>query len=122
MSNLKYGPKIVPLGEDECLSSIERWRQNVLYLLRLNEDFRPYLQDGVEFGKKSKLQPCRAFTDDVKLEKKEDGTVVKNEDGHPVYIVSVSKEDKCFIVDLMLDQIANFAPLIPRYDITRGVV
>ena len=52
MSNLKYGPKVVPLAESESLGSIERWRQSVLYLLRLNEDFRPFMKEGVVFGKK----------------------------------------------------------------------
>lgn len=110
-SNFKYGPKVVPLAETETLSSIERWRQNVLYLLRLNEEFRPFMGDSVVFGKKSRSHPCRGFTDDTKTE--------KNEADEDVVTVTVSKEDKCFTVDLMLDQIANFAPLIPRNDITR---
>ena len=119
MSNLKYGPKIVPLGEDETINTIERWRQSVLYLLRLNEDFRPFLRDHVLFGKKSKTQLHRNFTDSLKVVKDEKGEVQKEEDGSDRVIISESKEDKCFLVDLMLEQIANFCPLIPRYDITR---
>ena len=109
MSNLKFGPKINPLGEEESISSVERWRQNVLYHLRLNEEFRPYLKDNVVFGKKSKSQPTRSFTDEVKVEKV---------DGNDVTTVVSSAEDKCFVVDLMLDQVSNFCPLIPRRDIT----
>lgn len=111
MSNLKFGPKIVPLSEVETLSSIERWRQNILYHLRLNEEFRQYLKEDTEFGKKSKQQPCRLFRDTLQTR--------KDNEGHDVVSVKESKEDKCFIIDLLLDQIANFAPLIPRFDITR---
>ena len=109
MSNFKTGPKVIPLGENETISSIERWRQNVLYHLRLDPAFRPYLRDGKKFGKKSKTSPYRLFTDDIKVEK------VNGED---VQTVVLSKEDKCWDVDLMLDQVSNFCPLIPRRDIT----
>ena len=112
MSNhFKHGPKVSILSDSETISSIEAWRQNVLYQLRLNEDFRPYLKDGVLFGKKSKTQPSRQCTDDTRTE--------TNDAGEEVVTVVRSKEDKCLIVDLMLDQIANFAPNIPRNDITR---
>ena len=109
MSNFKAGPKVIPLGEEESISSIERWRQNVLYHLRLDPAFRPYLRDGVKFGKKSKASPYRQFKDDIKTEKV---------DGEDVSTVVLSKEDKCWDVDLMLDQVSNFCPLIPRRDIT----
>ena len=109
MSNFKTGPKVIPLGEDESISSIERWRQNVIYHLRLDPAFRPYLKDGVKFGKKSKSAPNRQLTDDIKKEK------VNGED---VDTVVATKEDKCWEVDLMLDQVSNFCPLIPRRDIT----
>lgn len=109
MSNFKSGPKVLPLGEEESISSIERWRQNVLYHLRLDTAFRPFLRDGVVFGKKSKATPHRQCKDDVKTEKVE---------GVDVVTVEISKEDKCFDIDLMLDQISNFCPLIPRRDIT----
>ena len=52
MSNLKWGPKMTPLGEVENISSIERWKQNLLYLLRLNDEFKPFLRENVDFGKK----------------------------------------------------------------------
>ena len=119
MSNLKYGPKIVPLAEDETINSIERWRQSVLYLLRLNEEFRPYMNQDFEFGRKTKTKPFRKLTNSIRIKKDDKGVVVKEEDGSNAVEVIVSQEDKCYIVDLMLEQIANFCPLIPRYDITR---
>ena len=118
MSNFKYGPKVVPLGEDETLNSIERWRQSVLYLLQLNEDFRPYLRESCVFGKKTKAKPYRSLTDSFKVVKKENGEIVKEEDGSDRVVVSVSREDKCYLVDMILEQIANFCANIPRYDIT----
>ena len=113
MSNLKYGPKVIPLGEEETLASIERWKQNVIYHLRLNEEFRPFLT--TQFGKKSRANPNRSLRDETKSES------VKNEAGLTRVVTTLiqSKEDKTFTVDLLLDQIANFAPLIPRNDITR---
>ena len=87
MSNFKTGTKVIPLGEDESISSIESWRQNVIYHLRLDPAFRPYLKDGVKFGKKSKSAPNRQLTDDIKKEK------VNGED---VDTVVATKEDKCW--------------------------
>ena len=57
-------------------------------------------------------------TNSIRIKKDDKGVVVKEEDGSDAVEVIVSQEDKCYIVDLMLEQIANFCPLIPRYDIT----
>ena len=113
MSNFKLGPKVQSLGDDESLASIERWKQNIIYHLRLNEEFRPFLT--IEFGKKSRLHPNRNLDDDVVIE------TVQNAAGEDVQVetITLTKEDKCYTVDLFLDQIANFAPLIPRNDIIR---
>ena len=108
MTNFKIGPKIIPLSDVETIGSIERWKNNVTYHLRQNNDFLPYLQG--HFGKKSKATPCRALTDEIKTETVGDETITS---------VVNSKVDKCFIVDMMLDQIANHCPLIPRNDIIR---
>lgn len=95
MSNLKYGPKIIPLGEGETLASIERWKQNVVYHLRLNEEFRPFLY--TDFGKKSKANPSRALKDFLEVK------TVRNKDGEEKQesIVTQTKEDQCFTVDLL---------------------
>ena len=113
MSNLKHGPKIIPLGDHETLNTLEQWRQNVLYHLRINEEFRPYLNS--VFGKKTKASPSRELTDDTEIR------IIKNTAGNDVQttIITNSKEDKCYTVDTLLEQIANFAPTIPRNDITR---
>ena len=62
----------------------------MIYLLKQNEDFRPFIKDGVEFGKKTKQKLCRNFIDIVKTVKVNDEDVEK---------VVESKEDLCFTVD-----------------------
>ena len=114
MTNLYHGPKVRCLTTKETLSTLETWRQTVIYGLRLNADFRPYLNEGARFGKKSKARPYRELNDDVKVEK-----VTVNEVEQELVTVVKSKEDKIVDVDLMLEQIANYATNIPRYDITR---
>lgn len=109
MANLYHGPKIRQLTTRETLSSIENWKSMVIYGLRLNQEFRPYLD--IEFGRKSKLTPNRQLTADVRTETNEDGT--ENE------IVVTSAEEKAEIVDLLLEQIANYAPTVPRNDIVK---
>jgi predicted aspartyl protease len=113
MTNLKYGPKITPLGDNESLNTLEQWRHNVLYHLRINEEFRPYLNTA--FGKKTRANPSRDLTDDQEIR------VIKDEAGDDVQttVITDSKENKCYIVDILLEQIANFAPTIPRNDIVR---
>ena len=110
MTNLYTGPKLKALSTNETFSSIESWKANIIYSLRLNKDFQPYLTDGFIFGRKTRAKPCRDLTDDIKTEK------VNGED---VDTITKSKAEKAVIVDLMLDQIANWASCIPRNDITR---
>ena len=102
--SLKHGPKARSLTPSETLATFEIWRQNIIYGLRLNHDFRPYLVDGFEWGRKSRLKPTRNLTD-----------VPEVKDVSPAR----SKEDQVVDVDLLLDQIANYAPMIPRNDIVR---
>ena len=116
--SLKHGPKPRSLTPHESINSLEIWKNNVLYGLRLNVDFRPYLVDGFVWGKKSTRRPTRSLTDTV-------DNIAEYE--HPLTKVKVeahdeitkAKEDKALEVDLMLDQIANFAECIPRNDIVR---
>ena len=110
MSNLYSGPKIKALTPTETFASLESWKANVIYGLRLNKDFQPYLAEGYIFGKKSRAKPYRDLQDDVKTERVNDADVVT---------VTTPKSEKAVIVDLMLDQIANWASCIPRNDITR---
>ena len=52
MANSKFvlGPKLVELSPKLSFNGFEQWRQNILYHLTLNENFRPFLN--LRFGKK----------------------------------------------------------------------
>ena len=111
MSNLAHGPKVRSLTPKESLATIECFKNNVLYGLRLNPDFRPYLAENFIFGKKTRTNPYRDLTDDI--------TTATDDDNHEVITVIKSKEDKSVEVDWLLDQISNYAPNIPRNDIVK---
>ena len=111
MSTLYHGPKIRQLSQNETLASIENWKSTVVYGLRLNPEFKPYLKDSVIFGKKSRTNPHRDLTDTT--------ITIKDNEGKDVLQVSESAEDKCEVVDMLLDQIANWAQTVPRNDITK---
>ena len=110
MANLHIGPKIKPLTPNESFASLDTWKANVTYGLRLNRDFQPYLVEGFIFGRKTRARPFRDLQDDVSTMTVNDVEVVT---------VTKSKEEKAVAVDLILDQIANWASCIPRNDITR---
>ena len=115
MANLQLGPKVRNLSTKESLASLETWKQTVLYGLRLNPDFRPYLGENVIFGKKTRGNPNRSLVDSIHREEIVDNEGVTREILH----VTKTKEEKCIEVDIMLEQIANYATNIPRQDITK---
>ena len=110
MSNLHHGPKIRELTNRETLSSLEAWKSSVTYGLRLNPEFKPFLQEGFQFGKKTKNKPYRDLKNDTKVEKVGDEFITT---------IVRSAEEKADIVDLLLEQISNYAPTVPRNDIVK---
>lgn len=115
--SLKYGPKPKALTPIETLKSLKSFESNMVYGLRNNEDFRPYLTEGYTWGKKSRLRPYRNLTDDVvHHDATEDENKVKIEQYDEIV---KSREDKAADVDLLLDQIANYAGCVARNDITK---
>ena len=108
MANLYHGPKVRSLTPKESVSSIEAWKVNVLYGLKLNPDFTEFLAPDYVFGRKTKLNPYRDLVDDVTIDKE------KN-----VRVITRSKQDKATDVDMLLEQIANYCPHVTRYQITR---
>ena len=113
MSNLHHGPKIRSLTNKETIASLEGWKASVLYGLRLNPEFRPYLRQGFEFGRKSRANPYRSLTPDIRVMRAED----TDDDDQEEVVQTV--EEKCGIVDLLLEQISNYAPTVPRNDIVK---
>ena len=118
--NIHHGPKLKPLTTNESLSSLEVFKSNILYGLRLNPDFRDYLEDGVIFGKKTRANPSRDLVDIFK----EREVIVENEATKERKVrkekyLHKSKEERCRDVDLLLEQVANYCPHVPRTDITK---
>ena len=99
--SIVLGPKLRALTPNETLSSLESWMSMVRYNLSLNKEFHPYLKADMIFGNKTRASPNRALTDRGSGD------------------TAVSKEAQCIQVDMMLEQIANWADLIPRNDIVR---
>ena len=118
MSNLAHGPKVRPLSTKETISSIENWKSTVIYGLRLNPEFREFLADGFTWGKKSNTYPFRQLNDVYKKETitdKVEGKEIQRE----ILVKTQTREERATLVDLLLDQISNYCPLIPRNDITK---
>ena len=57
-------PKQWPLTKNESITTFENWRQNITYILSLDENFAPFLQDDCTWQKKAAANPNRGFADD----------------------------------------------------------
>ena len=115
MSNLAHGPKARCLTAKETTTSLESWKANILYGLRLNPDFREYITDGFQFGKKNRHYPHRDLVDIMENQEIEDAAGERKR----VLVKIKSREDRCTDVDLLLEQIANYAPNVPRNNIVK---
>ena len=99
---VKLSPGVKVL--DFKLSSIgewDHWKHSVLFQLRQDSDYKLYTNEAFKFGAKTTLKPLR----DLKPSGSGDN--------------AVTAEDKCNIVDMMLQQIAQYCPRIPHNDIVR---
>lgn len=83
-----------PLTEEETITSFESWKNNMVYILSLEEKFLPFLEPGCEWTK-AKETYYRGFT-------------------------GRGAATKAASLDLMLGQIANFVPVISRNTIVRN--
>ena len=99
------------------ISEFDTWKFSMLYQLRLNADFRVYLRDeNFQFGAKSLESPNRNFVDITHLVEDPQSTTTPK---RTITVVKSSAEDQCFILDLMLDTIAQYLPKIPHNDIVQ---
>ena len=98
-------PKQWCLNKHETINSFESWRQNIQYTLTLDPIFADFLVEGTKWGKKTKADPLRGFTNDTAS-------------------VPTAKrrtaQQKVQHLELMLGQIANFCPIISRNTIVRN--
>jgi len=53
------------LTKNETLNSFTNWKENLLYTLSLDNNFAPFLADGVTWDKKSNIWPTRGLRDDT---------------------------------------------------------
>ncbi len=93
MASTHRAPKQWSLSKNETISSFENWRQNLIYTLSLDSNFAPFLVEGVTWGKKTRAQPLRGFTDDGE-------DVAENQ--------RQTAQQKVNFLELMLGQIANY--------------
>lgn len=98
-------PRQWSLTKTENVNSFESWRQNLVYTLSLDQQFAPFLVEGVQWGKKTKDAPLRGFTDDA-------ATVAED--------ARRTAQQKVTMLELMLGQIANYCPVISRNAIVRN--
>ena len=98
-------PKQWSLSKTENVNSFENWRQNILYTLSLDQNFAPFLVEGVQWEKKGRATPLRGLTDD----------------GDNVAAATRrTAQQKVTQLELLLGQIANFCPVISRNTIVKN--
>ena len=83
------------LTENETANTFEAWKNNLVFILSLEDKFTPFLQPDASWGKKTKTNLSRGFT-------------------------GKSATNRAATLDLMLGQIANFAPVISRNTIIKN--
>ena len=96
-------PKQWMLTKNETITSFESWKQNLAYVLSLDEKFTPYLGKDVTWQKKTNANQHRGFTNDA----------AEANNGQ-------TAAQKSATLDLMLGQIANFCPVIARNSIIKS--
>ena len=104
MSDARTAPKRWCLSENETLNTFETWRQNQLYNLTLEKHFVPFLAADFKWTKQSTANPTRGLVDD--------GAGVAE-------AKRKTAKEKLTYLDLMLNQLANYIPILSRNSITR---
>ena len=103
-----HRPKVIPkqwyLSKNETINTFNNWKENQLYCLSIDEDFKPFLLANATWGKKTTANPTRGLLDDP---------------DEVAADVRKTKEQKCAVLELMLGQIANWATVITRNQITK---
>ena len=98
-------PKQWSLTKSETITSFENWKQNLMYILSLDNNFSTFLTENYVWQKKTATRPHRGFTDDG------DGVHADRRK---------TAGQKNAQIELMLGQIANYCPVISRSSITKN--
>ena len=91
-----------PLEENETITTFESWRHNLMHILTLDSNFASLIKS--TWNKASKKDKYRGFTDDTAED-------VPDESKRKTAATKVCQ------LELMLGQIANFAPIVSRKSI-----
>lgn len=102
MAAAQRAPKQWQLTKNETISSYESWRQNLIIILSLDNNFVPFLE--ATWQKQTAANPRRGLTDN--------GSSVP-EAKRPTAFQKIAH------LDLLLGQIANFCPVISRNSIVK---
>lgn len=105
MASTLHAPKQWCLSKVETINSFVNWKKILLYCLSLDNNFAPFLAEGVTWLKKTKAKPLRGFEDDVT-----DIAASK----------CLTAQQKVSFLELMLGQIANYCPLISRSTLVKN--
>ena len=84
------------LSEHESSTALEAWKTNLMHTLSTEEAFSPFLQPNATWKKKTKNRPLRGFT-------------------------GPDASEKTTILELMLLQIAGFAPVLSRQTVVKNL-
>jgi len=98
-------PKQWSLTSNETITSLEACENNLKYILLLDPNFADFLTDGTSWGKKTNASPLRGFSNDnesVPAPRRRRAT------------------QKVTHLEMMLGQIANYAPIISRNSIVKN--
>ena len=104
MASTPRAPKQWVLQKNETVNSFESWKQNLLFTLKLEPSFAPFLAEGAVWEPDSEDKACRGFVTDA----------------DPIPEGSrLTAEQKLDNLELMLGQIANYVGVISRNSIMR---
>lgn len=106
MAASSRAPKQWALGKNETITTFNAWKDNLVYILSLEQKFSPFLQDGAQWAKHSSTDANRGFQDDTGV----------NENPP----TGLRKEEKVKNLTLFLGQIANYATIISRNQIVKN--
>ena len=100
-------PKQWCLTKQKTVNTFENWRQNLLYVLSLDTNFTEFISEDAMWQKKAETHPHRGLTNG------------NDADDVPAGIRRTAQQ-KAYMLELMLGQIANYCPIISRNTIVKN--
>ena len=98
-------PKQWCLTKQETVNTFENWRQNLLCVLSLDNNYTGFLSEDAWWQKKAAVHPHRGLTNDA--------------DDVPAGTRRTAQQQD-YMLELMLGQIANYCPIISRTTIVKN--